>query len=120
MPLFVLLYGFNDSFEGFRVIYGEFSENFTVEGDTLFLESGNKLGIRKTEFARSVVDTGNPEGAKVAFFITTVAVSVAEGFDNALFREAKTTGTIMLHPLRSREGFLVFGVGGDAAFNSHD
>ena len=100
MMLF-LLYRINDCFESFRIVDGEFGKDFTIDVDPFFLHSGNELGVRKSEFARSVVDAGNPKSAKVAFTVPAVAISVAEGFNNSLFCEAETTSSVMLHTLSS-------------------
>ena len=115
-----LLHGVNNCFESFRLIDGEVSENFTVEVDAFFLHASDELRIRNAEFARSVVDAGNPEGTKVAFFVAAVAVSVAKGFDDALFGEAVATSAVVLHTFGGSQGFLVFSMGRNATFDSHD
>lgn len=115
-----LLHGVNDCFEGVRVVDGKVSKDFAVEIDAFFLHSVDELGVGKTKFARSVVDTSNPEGTEVAFFVATIAVSVAERFDDALFGEAIATGAIMLHTFSGSKGFLVFSMGWNATFYSHD
>ncbi len=94
-----LLYGVNDLLERLRVVDGEVSENFTVKVDAFFLHTSNELRVGETKFARSVVDTGNPEGAEIALFVATITIRIAQSFDDALLGEAEATGAIMLHPL---------------------
>ena len=120
MAMLFLLYGVNDGFESLRVVDGEVSEDFAVEADAFFLHASDELGVREAEFARSVVDAGDPEGAEVALFVATVAVAVAECLDDALFGEAVATSVVMLHAFGGSEGFLVFGMGRNATFDSHD
>ena len=115
-----LLHGVNDCFEGLRMIDGEVGEDLAVEVDAFGFHASDELGIGKTELAGGVVDAGNPKGTEVAFFIATVAVSVAEGFDDALLGETVATGAIVLHTFGGSQSFLVFSVGRNAAFDSHD
>lgn len=69
--------------------------------------------------AGSIVDTRNPEGAEVAFFIATVAIGVAKGFDDALFGKAETARAVMLHTFGELENLFVFGSCGDTSFDTH-
>ena len=114
-----LLHSVNDCFESFWLIDGEVGEDFAVKLYAFFLHAGDKLGIRKAEFTRSVVNASDPEGTKVALFVPTIAISVAKGFDDALLGEAVATSAIMLHAFGGLQGFLVFCVGRNAAFDSH-
>ena len=115
-----LLHGVNDCFEGFRLVDGEVGEDFAIKVDTFFLHAGDELRIGKTELAGSIVDAGNPEGTEVALFVAAIAVSVAKGFDDAVFGEAVATGAIVLHAFGGLQGFLVFSMGRNATFDSHD
>ena len=115
-----LLHGVNDCLECLWMIDGEISEDLAVEVDAFLLHAGDELGVGKTELAGGVVDAGNPKGTEVALFVATVAVSVAKGFDDALLGEAVATGAVVLHAFGGLQGFLVFGVGRNAAFDSHD
>ena len=75
---------FTNSSEGFWIVDSEFSENFAVEFDILFLHAIDEKAVADTVFASSVVDTGDPKAAKIAFAIAAIAVAVAKGFDNTL------------------------------------
>ena len=114
-----LLHGVNDCFECFGVVYGEVGKNFAIEVDVFFLHPGDKLGVGKAEFARSIVNPRNPEGTKIAFFVSAVAVAVTKGFNHALFGEAETSSAIVLHTFGGSQGFLVFSMGRNATFDSH-
>ena len=72
-----LLHGVNDCLECLWMIDGEISEDLAVEVDAFLLHAGDELGVGKTELARSIVDAGDPKGTKIAFFVATVAVSIA-------------------------------------------
>ncbi len=120
IAMLFLLHGVNDCFESFRLVDGEVSEDLTVEVDTFFLHAGDELGVGKTEFTGGIVDAGNPKGTEVALFIAAVAISVAKGFDYALFGEAVATGAIVLHAFGGLQSFLVFSMGRNATFDSHD
>lgn len=115
-----LLHSVNDCFESFWLIDGEVSKNLTVKIDAFGFHTSDKLGVGKTKLARSVVDAGNPEGTKIALFVPTIAVSITKGLDDALLGEAIAAGAIVLHPFGGCNGFLMFSMGGNAAFNSHD
>lgn len=115
-----LLHGVNDCFESLWLIDGEVGEDFTVKVDAFLLHAGDELRVGKTELTGGIVDAGDPEGTEVALAIATVAVSVAEGFDDALFGEAEATGAIVLHAFGGLQSFLVLGMGGNATFDSHD
>ena len=115
-----LLYGINDCFESFRVVDGEVGKDFAVKLDTFLLQTSDELGIGKAEFAGSIVDASNPEGTKVALFVPAVAIRVAKRFDNALFGETVAAGAVMLHTFGGSKDFLVFGMGRNATFDSHD
>ena len=82
--------------------------------------TSDELGIGEAKFARSVVDAGNPEGTEIALFVAAVAVGIAKGFDDALFGETKTASAVVLHAFGGSQGFLVFSMGRNATFNSHD
>jgi len=115
-----LLHGINDCFESLGIVDGEVGEDLAVKVDAFLLHAGDELGVRKAELAGSVVDAGNPEGTEVALFVATIAVGVAEGFNDALLSEAVATSAIVLHAFGGSQSFLVFGVGRNAAFDSHD
>ena len=120
IAMLFLLHGVNDCFKSFRIVDGKVSKNFAVEGNAFLLHASNELGIGKPEFAGSVVDAGNPEGTEVAFFVATITVAVAKSLDDALFGEAIATSAIVLHAFGGSKSFLVFSVGRNAAFDSHD
>ena len=115
-----LLHSVNDCFECFGVVDGEVGEDFAVEVDTFSLHTSDELGVGKAKLAGSVVDAGNPKGTEVALFAATIAVSVAKGFDDALLGETVATSAIVLHAFGGLQSFLVFSVGRNAAFDSHD
>ena len=50
---------------------------------TFFTPFMNLLG--QTQFTRGGVDTGDPQGAELAFALTTVTVSVLTGLHHRLF-----------------------------------
>lgn len=114
-----LLHGVNDCLESLWLADSEVGENFAVEVDAFFLHASDELGVGKTKLARSVVDAGNPEGTEVAFFVPTIAIGVAKGFDDALFGEAEATGAVVLHAFGGLQSFLVFSMGRNATFDSH-
>lgn len=70
-------------------------------------------------FTGGVVDASDPERAKVAFFIATVAICITKGFDNALFGKSEAACAIVLHAFGGSKGFLMFSVCRNAAFYSH-
>ncbi len=78
------------------------------------------MGIGKPEFAGSVVDAGNPEGTKVAFFVAAIAISVAKRFDDALFGEPEATGAVMLHAFGGSKNLFVLCACRNTSFDSHN
>ena len=120
IAILFLLHRINDLFESLRVVHGEISEDFAIQSDVLFPETGDELGVGKAVDAGGVVNAGNPEGAEVAFFVATIAVRITESLDDTLFTEAVRTSAGMLHAFGFFQHFLVFGVCCNAAFDSHD
>ena len=68
----------------------------------------------------SVVNTGNPEGAQIAFAVAAITVGITKRFDNTLFREAETASAIVLHSFSSFKNLFVLCASSDTTFNSHD
>lgn len=75
----------DDSLEGFGVVEGEVSEDFTVDFDTGFVDEAHELGVAQVVHACGSVDTLDPESAEVAFFVLAVAVCVCETFLPGVF-----------------------------------
>lgn len=70
----------HDSLEGFGVVEGEVGEDFAVDLDTGLVDKTHELGVAEVMLTGGGVDTLNPEGTEVAFFILTVTVCVGETF----------------------------------------
>lgn len=77
IAMLFLLHSVNDLCKRLLVIHCKVGQDFAVEADVFGFHASDELGVGNTKLARSVVDTGNPEGAKIAFLITTITVSVA-------------------------------------------
>ena len=79
-----------DWFKGMGAIpfLRDVGKHFTVNHDTGLMNTVHKTGIGQTMCAGCRIDTLNPQAAEVALFITTVAVSIAQGFLNTLQRNA--------------------------------
>lgn len=71
-----LLYCVSNCFKSFWLIDGEVRENFAVDSDVFCFHTSDELRIGKAFSARSVIDSGDPEGAEVAFFVATIAISI--------------------------------------------
>ncbi len=71
---------FNYSGESLRVVEGEVGEDFAVDFDTALVDKAHELGVAEVVHAGSSVDTLNPDGTHVAFFVLAVAVGVCETF----------------------------------------
>ena len=110
----------DDCGEGGGLVDGEVGEDFAVELDAFLLHAADELTIADAVLAGSVVDAGDPEGAEVAFAVATVAVGIAEGFDDALFGEAEAASAVMLHAFGGLQDLFVFFAGGNTSFDSHD
>ena len=78
-------YFVDDSFEGFGVVESEVGEDFAVDLDACFVEESHKFGVAQVVETSSSVDTLDPEGAEVAFFVFAVAVCVGETFFPSIF-----------------------------------
>ena len=76
--LSALLYLSDDSFEGFRMIDCEVSEDLAVDLDTLSVESTHQARVREPFETSSSVDTLDPEGAEVTLLVLTIAESVGQ------------------------------------------
>ncbi len=106
-------------FEGLGLVDGEFGQDLAVESDAGFLEATHESGVGHAEGADTGVDAGDPEAAEVALHVATVAVLVLEGLEYSLasLLDAGTTDEAIAFSLCAE--LLVFGVAGDAAFDSH-
>ena len=114
-----LLHGINNSFECFWLVDGKIRQDFAVNIDVLSFHASDELGVGKAKFSGSIVDTGNPEGTKIAFFVATISVAITKGLDNTLLSHTEAAGAIVLHPFSSGNNLLVFCVSSHASFNSH-
>jgi hypothetical protein len=52
---------FNDSFEGFWLIYGQFAEDFAVQGDVCAFKGRNQLAVGRAIQASSGINTCIPQ-----------------------------------------------------------
>ena len=75
----------DDGFEGFGIVEGEVGEDFAVDLDACFVEEAHQFGVAEVVQTSSGVDTLNPEGAEVAFFVFAIAVCVGETFFPSVF-----------------------------------
>jgi len=115
-----LFEGFDDSREGGGFADSEVGEDFAVELDIVGFELGDELAVGQAFLSGGVVDAGNPEGAEVAFFVATVAVGVAQTFDNTLFGHTIAAGAVVLHAFGASQDLFMLGTGWDASFDSHN
>jgi len=75
----------DDSLEGFRIVEGEIGKDFAIDLDTCFVDEAHELGVAEVMHAGSSVDTLNPKGTEVAFFVLTVTVSIGKTFLPCVF-----------------------------------
>ena len=117
-----LLSGFgslDDGFECLGLADGQLGQDLAVEGDAGFLDSAHEGGVGDTELVHAGIDAGDPEAAEIALLVAAIAVLVLEGLQDGLagLADAGTTDKAVAFSLSAQ--FLVFGVGSDAAFDSH-
>ena len=115
----ILFDAFANSCEGLWIADGDFGQDLAVELDVLALHAVDQLAVADTVFAGSVVDTGNPQSAEIAFAVAAVAIGVAERLDNTLLRKTEAAGAVVLHAFRGFKDLFVLCVCGDTSFNSH-
>ena len=75
----------DDSFERVGMVGGKVGEDFTVQLDVGFGKQADELAVRDTVEAGTCVDPLDPQGAELAFFGATVAVSINEAFLDLVF-----------------------------------
>ena len=75
-----VLHFVNHSLEGFGVVEREVGEHLAVDLDTCLMDEAHELAVGEVLGAGCSVDTLNPQGAEVALFVLTVAVSVGKTF----------------------------------------
>ena len=63
----------------------------------MFFHAVDELAVGNTFGAGGIIYACNPKCAKIAFFVTAVAVGIAERFNDALFGETETPCAVMLH-----------------------
>ena len=93
----LLLYLINDCFESLWVADSEFGEDFAIDTDALLFHASDELRIGHAKFAGSVINTSDPESAKVAFAGAAVSVGILQSLDNALFAETVAAAAVVLH-----------------------
>ena len=71
---------FNDCGESLRVVEGEIGEDFAVDFDTALVDEAHELGVAEVVHAGGGVDTLDPDGTHVAFFVLAVAIGVGKTF----------------------------------------
>ena len=69
-----------DSLESLGIVHGELGEDLAVDLDSGCVNQTHQLRVGKILHAGCCVDSLDPEGAEVAFFLLAVAVSVGETF----------------------------------------
>lgn len=97
----------------------EFCKHFAINFDILGFYACDEARVGNTFGLSGIIDTGNPNSAKIAFFVATIAIRIAKGFNHTLFSKTKTAGAVMLHPFSGFKDFLMFLTGWNASFNSH-
>ena len=106
--------------KGAFVADGDFGENLAVKLDAFALHAVDQLAVVGTIEVSSVVDTGNPECAQIAFAVAAITVGITKGFNNTLLRKAEAASAIMLHTFSSLKNLFVLCASSDTTFNSHD
>ena len=71
--------------ESCGVVEGEVGEDFAVDFDAGLVDQTHELGVGKVFGAGGSVDTLNPTGAEVVFFVLAVAVGVGQTFFPSVF-----------------------------------
>ncbi len=67
---------FDDHRESRGIVDRQFAEIFSVDRDVRFSQSGDEAAVDDPERAARRVDADDPKAAEVAFFLTSVRVSV--------------------------------------------
>lgn len=114
-----ILGGFDDGFEGFGFVDGQFGQDFAVQSDVSLFEAGDQLGIGGAIQAGGGVDAGVPELPKGALAILAVAGGVLQAFSDGLTAALDAYAVRVAKTLSGLTDLVMLGVGGDAAFDSH-
>lgn len=87
LPLSVngLFYFFDDGFERIGVVQGQVGQYLTVQLDTGFLQTSHQHRVGHTVSPATGADTDDPQGAEIALFLLTVAVSINQTFFDGVF-----------------------------------
>ena len=80
--VFYLLY---NGCESSGVVEGEVGENFAVHLDAALVEKAHELRVAQVVHTCSSVDTLDPQGTEVAFFVFAIAVGVGKTFFPGVF-----------------------------------
>ena len=97
---------------------GDVGEHLAVDLDAGLLQPVDQTAVGQTVVTRGGVDTGDPERAEFALFLTTVTIGVLAGLDDRLLGDPEDFASGAIIALGLFEDLLVPRVGGDAAFDS--
>ena len=56
------------------MVHGQVGKNLAVQFDIIGLHRAHELGIRHSMQTGPGIDTGDPQGAEIAFFVSAIAV----------------------------------------------
>src|SRR3989344_7726368 len=113
-----LLHLFDESLEGFRILYSHLGEHLAVEGDVLLGREGDEIAIDHAMEAERIIEPDNPEAPEVALLGAAVAVGVLASLDDGLFGLAEQVLTAPTVTLGGFEDILVALFGHDASLDS--
>jgi hypothetical protein len=82
--ILVLLCVSENFLESFWVELSEFSQDFAVETDILFLESAHELRVRNTFLAAAGIDLDLPKAAAVRLLVAAVSERVGAGMHKSI------------------------------------
>src|SRR5207245_136247 len=91
------------------IVHGDISEDLAVDFDTGLADAVGELAVGQTQFARSGVDTRNPQLAEHALLGPAVTVGVLASLHHRLLGDAEDIAAATTETLGECENLLVAG-----------